>query len=397
MGSTLLHFKQKTSYFQKEMSVELVFRNHRKRQTLPYERPKRSNLLDNQGQLINIDAILANHSTDVFKIQHQKHQHTIQDEQSFSIIVPEPNVTESKKESAFIIANADPESMPQSIHNKMIVDQNIIAAKNDFNVSTVSETENGNLYDIFKKEMPIRDYHKIKCQRSVFICSEEQSYMENEHFLHYLLTAKTFHQNIDKNSRSELPRKKIMNHWDALESIVYVKNKTIEVEFNEQKAKFSRQVKVDKYGKVPEYFLFHGTANENINIIIEDNFDICHNPDDRSKSMLFGRGVYLSQLPGVSLMYGEGLLMCKVILGKCQKYYPNGQTPPPIPDGYDSRIVIKDGMEVVCVVKNPSQILPYSIINIKPDRVLQSGTWSMRNQEQEQPAQVNSYDILARG
>ena len=31
---------------------------------------------------------------------------------------------------------------------------------------------------------------------------------------------------------------------------------------------------------------------------------------------LFGRGVYLSPLPGVSLMYGDGLLLCRVILGR---------------------------------------------------------------------------------
>ena len=159
-----------------------------------------------------------------------------------------------------------------------------------------------------------------------------------------------------------------------MDSIVVVQNQFIEKAFNEQKKRFAAEGKVDKYGKVPELLQFHGTAIENINKIIEENFIIEKTPADREKAMLFGRGIYLSELPGVSLMYGDGLLLCKVILGKCQKYYPNGQTPPPIPDEFDSRIVIKDGLELVTIVKKASQILPYSIINIKEDRVIQTGT-----------------------
>jgi len=213
-----------------------------------------------------------------------------------------------------------------------------------------------------------------KCKRTIFITSEENSYSENPEFVKYIQTSKVFHQVVDKCFNNDLPRKKIIRHWDALESVVVVQNTTIEKAFNDQKKKFASEGKVDKYGKVPEYFQFHGTAFENINKIIEENFKIDMTPTHREKAMLFGRGIYLSELPGVSLMYGEGLLLCKVILGKCQKYYPNGQPPPPIPEGFDSRIVVKDGLEVVTVVKKASQILPYSIINIKQDRIKQMGT-----------------------
>ena len=96
-------------------------------------------------------------------------------------------------------------------------------------------------------------------------------------------------------------------------------------------------------------------------------------------------------------MYGESLLLCKVILGKCQKYYPNGQTPPPIPDGFDSRIVIKDGLEVVTVVKNASQILPYSIVNIKEGRIVQAGTLRSSQQDQQQHQCTNNVNTLAQG
>ena len=46
-------------------------------------------------------------------------------------------------------------------------------------------------------------------------------------------------------------------------------------------------------------------------------------------------------------MYGSGLLLCKVIVGKCELIKPQGEIPPEIPDEFDSREVIKDGVGVV--------------------------------------------------
>ena len=59
------------------------------------------------------------------------------------------------------------------------------------------------------------------------------------------------------------------------------------------------------------FLLFHGTSWESLNKIAENNFSVDHLPLERGKVMLFGRGVYLSELPGVSLMYGDNLLLCK--------------------------------------------------------------------------------------
>jgi len=212
-----------------------------------------------------------------------------------------------------------------------------------------------------------------KCRRSVFIPTEESSYLDSPEIVNYFIASKTFHQNVDKGSNTELPRKKIKNHWDALESIVHIRNPEIEEKFEEQRKIFENEGKVDKYGNVPEYHLFHGTTNESINKIVESNFSLDHLPNTRGKLMLFGTGSYFSELPGVSLMYGECILLCKVLLGKCQRYHPNGQTPPEIPEGFDSRIVVRDGLDVVTVVKKPSQILPFCIVNIKRERIEQSG------------------------
>ena len=77
------------------------------------------------------------------------------------------------------------------------------------------------------------------------------------------------------------------------------------------------------------------------------NFQVDTKPSDgqRSKSMLFGSGIYFSQLPFVSLVYGTGLILCKVLTGKTEKYFPNGSTPPEINHEVDTRIVMKDNLE----------------------------------------------------
>ena len=232
------------------------------------------------------------------------------------------------------------------------------------------------------------------CVRFVFRPTEESNYEINiPELIHYYISTKLFYQNIEKCTNKDLPRKTLKDAWNSLETVVFVKNSKLETKFEEIKAKFKQEGKVDAYGNVSELLLFHGTSNESINKIVENNFCLDQKPDGpRNKVTLFGHGIYFSELPGVSLMYGTGLLLCKVILGKSQRYYPNGSPPPEIPDEFDSRVVIKDGIEVVTVVKNPAQILPYCILNIKQDRIENAG---VRSIQQQQPN--NQVKILAPG
>ena len=68
----------------------------------------------------------------------------------------------------------------------------------------------------------------------------------------------------------------------------------------------------------------------------------------RSKLNLFGVGVYLSALPGVSLMYGPALLLCKVLPGRAETFRPDGTLPPDIPPEYDSRLGLLRFCETLC-------------------------------------------------
>ena len=216
-------------------------------------------------------------------------------------------------------------------------------------------------------------------RRSVFYPDCETSYSSSSSYpaeavLHYNVACKVYYQTINKYSHPHLPRKVVSSPWDSLQSVTHIDNRAQARLFEEKKKQFLEEGKVDEFGSVRETFLFHGSSRESINKIVEGHFDIdCRGPQGR---MLFGRGVYFSPLPGVSLMYGEGLVLCKVLLGKTELYHPQGQTPPAIPENYDSREVIRDGLAVINVVSSVDQILPYCIINVKQQLLSQAGNLS---------------------
>ena len=80
--------------------------------------------------------------------------------------------------------------------------------------------------------------------------------------------------------------------------MVYIHNQDSKTAFENLKKKFASEGKVDKYGNVCETLLYHGTTNESLNLIVEGNFSLEHVPLMRKKLMLFGTGVYFSELPG---------------------------------------------------------------------------------------------------
>ena len=204
----------------------------------------------------------------------------------------------------------------------------------------------------------------------------EEHLIDDKLRIHFYIASNQFHKMLSKMTNAALPKKYVMNSCDAIESITYIHNDKMELEYAIQKAVFKMQGKLNPHGNVKELLIFHGTAYENIESIINSNFCIDSSPfqegesQGRKKSMLFGRGIYFSEIPGVSLMYGSGLLLCKVIVGNCDLFKPKGEIPPDISDEFDSREVIKDGVGVVHVVKKSSQILPYCIIKLKKDSLI---------------------------
>ena len=202
------------------------------------------------------------------------------------------------------------------------------------------------------------------------IFPSQEMFVPPDQMLHYYIASNHFFKMISKPINKACFIKEISDPSEAIESITYVQNKTLEEAFENQKRRFKEEGKVDAYGNVRETLLFHGTSEESIENIIDVNFCVDFKPSvvdgtSRKKAMMFGKGIYFSELPGVCLNYGAKILLCKVLTGKCENFNPCGNYPPPIPDCFDSREIVRNGARIVHVVKNPAQILPYCIINLK--------------------------------
>ena len=100
--------------------------------------------------------------------------------------------------------------------------------------------------------------------------------------------------------------------------------------------------------------VFHGTKEGNIDNIVRENFrmDKCHR-------FAHGKGVYFSKFHNISLGYGSGLLLCRVMLGRTY----SGQG---LPEGWDSKLVAPDsqGKGQMVIVPDTRQILPAFIIRL---------------------------------
>ena len=128
-----------------------------------------------------------------------------------------------------------------------------------------------------------------------------------------------------------------------------------------------------------ETLLFHGTTVSNIEGIINNGFKLESLPQQRSqdnqlrqKGSVFGKGIYLTSLPGMALIYGNGLLLCKVLLGNSENFVPTGQGEvPQLAAESDSRLVTsRQGQKILQVVRNPAQVcsneLAYKCLRVLP-------------------------------
>ena len=191
---------------------------------------------------------------------------------------------------------------------------------------------------------------------------------------HFYISAYYFHKMITKLGKLSVPLRRLINLENAITSITHIENEKSAQTFENQKRKFEEEKIVDVDGHVKELFLFHGTSLSNLHRIASENFIIDATPiqkstqnDARKKTMIYGQGIYLTELPALSLTYGNGLLLCKVLPGRCDVITPRGGSVPPIPEYCDSREIKQNRNSVLHILKNASQILPYCIIELNED------------------------------
>eukprot|EP00092_Neocalanus_flemingeri_P054448 GFUD01064117.1.p1 GENE.GFUD01064117.1~~GFUD01064117.1.p1 ORF type:complete len:696 (+),score=180.27 GFUD01064117.1:93-2180(+) len=222
-------------------------------------------------------------------------------------------------------------------------------------------------FDCVEKELEETNKRfQPKFQSYKFYPSRQHDFNKDK-VIHSYIAGYQFHKMITKLSNAPVPMRTILNMSDAIESITYIENKELTETYEKEKDLFKKQ------GKVEEMLLFHGTAVASLDSILTSNFIVDALPqqlntqnEQRKKTMMFGRGVYFSELPAISLMYGNGLLLCKVLPGNCEILKPQGAPPSEISEEFDSREVQSNSSQgVIHVVKSPAQIMPYCVIQLK--------------------------------
>ena len=165
----------------------------------------------------------------------------------------------------------------------------------------------------------------------------------------------------------------VTNPDSLIETIKIIDNEAIMEDYQEQKEEFANNCKSTK-----EIFLFHGTSEMNLKEIIKENFDLNACPREnatgeppRKKLSVFGKGIYFSEHPGYTTLYGNALILCKVLLGNnliikketCKSH-------PDFPEIFDSKKINSSSLEgQIYVVRRNSQILPFSIVTFQDKNI----------------------------
>lgn len=140
----------------------------------------------------------------------------------------------------------------------------------------------------------------------------------------------------------------------AIKAIKYIENETVRGAFNNCKSRFLAN-------GIPngERLVFHGTS-ANLELIIEQSLKL-----SKCKRFAHGYGIYFSEFPSVSEVYGQHLLLCRVMVGNT---YQGNESK--IPDGYNSKLVTPDeqGKAKMIIIDKEDQILPAFIIELDKNK-----------------------------
>lgn len=188
--------------------------------------------------------------------------------------------------------------------------------------------------------------------------------------LAFLETARTIFRSL--LNKMKLPE--VKNPDDEIESIKIVKNSKLTEEYENTMINFISRGIAGFDGELEELYLFHGTKEESLKGIIKNNFQLDAVPINqdgdaqrRRKGQVYGKGFYFTEYPGLGLSYGNALVLCKVLLGKCELMDINDpKAKNDIIEGWHSKkLNSKKHDGYMYVIKEASQILPVGIITLK--------------------------------
>ena len=146
----------------------------------------------------------------------------------------------------------------------------------------------------------------------------------------------------------------------TISSIDIVINKDLERKFEATKLLFKHLGIPDK-----EILAYHGTDKNNIDSILKNNLQLSY-----ARRQRYGTGNYFSEFPSISLHYGDGLLLCRILPGK--EFVD--ATSSNIPVGYHSKKVLLSNQPAIAgaaanasgemiIIESSDQILPFFVIH----------------------------------
>ena len=145
----------------------------------------------------------------------------------------------------------------------------------------------------------------------------------------------------------------------TVSSVDIVVNKNLEQKFEATRTKFRSQGISDR-----EILAYHGTKKANIPNILNTNLQLSF-----AQRQAYGRGNYFSEFPAISLGYGDGLLLCRILPGR--EFVDS--SPSNIPSGYNSKKVLRmttagaagaaNASGEMIIIENSDQILPFFVIH----------------------------------
>jgi hypothetical protein len=146
----------------------------------------------------------------------------------------------------------------------------------------------------------------------------------------------------------------------TISSIDIVINKDLEKTYEATKRKFQSQGIPDR-----EILAYHGTNKANIPSILQTNLQLSF-----ARRQAYGRGNYFSEFPAVSLGYGDGLLLCRILPGK--EFVDS--SPTNIPPSHNCKKVLlrnqpgttataANASGEMIIIENSDQILPFFVIH----------------------------------
>ena len=226
----------------------------------------------------------------------------------------------------------------------------------------------------FVKRFKSNDQSMSAFSRFKFVPSRSHEFKKDK-VEHAYIAGYQFYKMMSKPLDISLPKRTTSDSVDLIESITYVQNDKLTANYEKRKERFKNKGIINEFGNVQEMLLFHGTSSSSVEGILANNFIIEAIPQNvnaksqqRMKLMVFGKGAYFSEYPAVSMMYGEALLLCKVMPGRCESLRHSNYPFPDIQMEFNSREILSNsGTSVYHVVKTASQILPYCVLKLKSD------------------------------